>query len=44
VNEYADKKAVVTGGTHGMRLAMVQPLLGRGAEVRRGDRPVVQVR
>ncbi|MFI1461707.1 SDR family NAD(P)-dependent oxidoreductase [Nocardia carnea] len=29
----ADKKAVVTGGTHGMGLAIVQTLLDRGAEV-----------
>lgn len=33
MNEYAGKKAVVTGGTHGMGRAMVQALLDGGAEV-----------
>jgi NAD(P)-dependent dehydrogenase (short-subunit alcohol dehydrogenase family) len=33
VNGYEGKKAVVTGGTHGMGLAMVQALLDGGAEV-----------
>lgn len=33
MNEYAGKKAVVTGGTHGMGLAIVEALLGGGAEV-----------
>lgn len=33
MNEYAGKKAVVTGGTHGMGLAMAKALLGGGAEV-----------
>jgi NAD(P)-dependent dehydrogenase (short-subunit alcohol dehydrogenase family) len=33
VNKYTGKKAVVTGGTHGMGLAMVKALLGGGAEV-----------
>jgi NAD(P)-dependent dehydrogenase (short-subunit alcohol dehydrogenase family) len=31
--KYAGKKAVVTGGTHGMGLAIVTALLGGGAEV-----------
>lgn len=33
MNGYAGKKAVVTGGTHGMGLAMVEALLEGGAEV-----------
>lgn len=33
MNKYAGKKAVVTGGTHGMGLAMVRALLDGGAEV-----------
>jgi len=33
MNEYAGKKAVVTGGTQGMGLAMVKALLDGGAEV-----------
>ncbi len=33
MGKYADKKAVVTGGTHGMGLATVQALLDGGAEV-----------
>jgi NAD(P)-dependent dehydrogenase (short-subunit alcohol dehydrogenase family) len=31
--KYGGKKAVVTGGTHGMGLAMVRALLKGGAEV-----------
>jgi NAD(P)-dependent dehydrogenase (short-subunit alcohol dehydrogenase family) len=33
MNRFAGKKAVVTGGTHGMGLAIVQALLSEGAEV-----------
>ncbi|QYR21058.1 SDR family oxidoreductase [Paenibacillus sp. sptzw28] len=33
MNKYAGKKAVVTGGTHGMGLAIVKALLEGGAEV-----------
>ncbi|WP_029192412.1 SDR family oxidoreductase [Paenibacillus harenae] len=33
MNKYAGKKAVVTGGTHGMGLAIVKALLKGGAEV-----------
>lgn len=33
MSKYAGKKAVVTGGTHGMGLAMVKALLDGGAEV-----------
>ena len=33
IGRYAGKKAVVTGGTHGMGLAMVTALLEGGAEV-----------
>ncbi|UCM87582.1 SDR family oxidoreductase [Streptomyces marincola] len=33
MGRYADKKAVVTGGTHGMGLAVVEALLKEGAEV-----------
>ena len=32
MNEYAGKKAVVTGGTQGMGLAMVQALRGGGLD------------
>lgn len=33
MNRFAGKKAVVTGGTHGMGLAIVRALLSEGAEV-----------
>ncbi|XXU22249.1 SDR family NAD(P)-dependent oxidoreductase [Sorangium sp. So ce861] len=33
MKSYAGKKAVVTGGTHGMGLATVKALLDGGAEV-----------
>lgn len=33
MNKYAGKKAVVTGGTHGMGLAIVKALVAGGAEV-----------
>ena len=33
MDKYARKKAVVTGGTHGMGLAAVKALLDGGAEV-----------
>jgi len=33
MNKYANKKAVVIGGTHGMGLATVKALLQEGAEV-----------
>ncbi|MDQ0110739.1 SDR family NAD(P)-dependent oxidoreductase [Paenibacillus harenae] len=33
MNKFTGKKAVVTGGTHGMGLAIVKALLEGGAEV-----------
>lgn len=33
MNSYAGKKAVITGGTHGMGLAIAETLLAEGAEV-----------
>ncbi|MFC9893239.1 SDR family oxidoreductase [Nocardia sp. NPDC127579] len=47
MNVYAGKKAVVTGGTHGMGLAIAQALLDGGAEVvltGRNERTLEQAR